>query len=161
MPAPGYGTFDPQSVTVRRMIAADAGAALSLLEESPEASRWSRKSLEHSISQWIAWVADLDGLAVGFLIGRPAADEFEILNLAVGKKFRRCGIATKLIHIATETAHAAGVSQIFLEVRASNLPGIALYTHLAFRICGRRKNYYRDPIEDAVLLIFNNSAKDL
>ncbi|HTC65366.1 MAG TPA: ribosomal protein S18-alanine N-acetyltransferase [Candidatus Saccharimonadales bacterium] len=160
MPAPGHGTFDPQSVTLRRMIAADAGAALLLLEESPEASRWSRESLEQSISKWIAWVADLDGRVVGFLIGRPAADEFEILNLAVGKKFRRCGIATRLIHNATETALAAGVAQIFLEVRSSNLPGIALYTRLAFRVCGRRKNYYRDPIEDAVLLIFNNSGKD-
>jgi ribosomal-protein-alanine N-acetyltransferase len=159
MTASGSNTFDPNSVTIRRMTGADAPAALSLLEESPEASMWSRQSLEKSISKWIAWVADLDGRVVGFLIGRPAADEFEILNLAVGKKFRRLGIATKLIHSATETAHVAGVAQIFLEVRASNLPGIALYTHLAFRVCGRRKNYYRDPIEDAVLLIFNNFAK--
>ncbi|HEX3376883.1 MAG TPA: ribosomal protein S18-alanine N-acetyltransferase [Candidatus Acidoferrales bacterium] len=141
-------------------MASDAAAALSLLDESPEASKWSKKSLEESISACIAWVADLDGRVVGFLIGRPAADEFELLNLAVGKKFQRSGIATKLIHMATETAHIAGVAQIFLEVRASNLPGIALYTHLAFRVCGRRKNYYRDPIDDAVLLIFNNFPKN-
>jgi ribosomal-protein-alanine N-acetyltransferase len=160
MPESGIKTLDPNSVIVRRMFVSDAGAALSLLEESPEASMWSRESLVDSFSSGIAWVAELDGRVVGFLIGRPAADEFEILNLAVGKKFRRCGIATKLIDIATETARAAGVTQIFLEVRASNLPGIALYTHLAFRICGRRKNYYRDPIDDAILLIFNNFAKD-
>jgi ribosomal-protein-alanine N-acetyltransferase len=160
MPASGIKTLDPNSVIVRRMFASDAGAALSLLEESPEASMWSRESLVESFSSGIAWVAELDGRVVGFLIGRPAADEFEILNLAVGKEFRRCGIATKLIDIATETAHAAGVAQIFLEVRASNLPGIALYTQMAFRVCGRRKNYYRDPIDDAILLIFNNFAKD-
>jgi ribosomal-protein-alanine N-acetyltransferase len=160
MPAPGRGTFDPESVAVRRMVAADAGAAVSLLDESPEASRWSKKSLEESISRGIAWAADFDGQVVGFLIGRPAADEFEILNLAVGKKFRRRGIASKLIHNATETARAAGIAQMFLEVRASNLPGIALYTYLEFRVCGRRRNYYRDPIDDAVLLIFNNFVKD-
>ncbi len=152
-------TSDPNSVSVRRMSGADAEAALSLLEESPEASMWAKESLVESITQGIAWVADFDGHVVGFLIGRPAADEFEILNLAVGKKYRRCGIATKLIHIATETAHTAGVAQIFLEVRASNLPGIALYTRLAFRVCGRRKNYYRDPIDDAVLLIFKDFPK--
>jgi ribosomal-protein-alanine N-acetyltransferase len=160
MSAPGERTWDPKAVAIRRMLASDASAALSLLEESPEASMWSKASLEESVSQWIAWVAELDGQVIGFLIGRPAADEFEILNLAVGKKFRRSGLATKLIHRAIETARSAGVAQIFIEVRASNLPGIALYTRLAFRVCGRRRNYYRDPIEDAVLLIFNNFAKD-
>jgi [ribosomal protein S18]-alanine N-acetyltransferase len=160
MSSSGHKILDPNSLILRRMFASDAGAAASLLEESPEASMWSRESLVESFSSGVAWVAELDGRVVGFLLGRPAADEFEILNLAVGKKFRRCGIATKLIDIAAETAHAAGVAQIFLEVRASNLPGIALYTHLAFRICGRRKNYYRDPIDDAILLIFNNFVKD-
>jgi N-acetylglutamate synthase-like GNAT family acetyltransferase len=75
------------------MLPSDSPAAASLLQESPEASKWSKESLEESTSQWIAWVAELDGQVVGFLIGRPAADEFEILNLAVGKKFRRKGIA--------------------------------------------------------------------
>jgi [ribosomal protein S18]-alanine N-acetyltransferase len=159
MSSSGHTALGPESVTIRRMIGSDAPAALSLLEESPEASMWSRESLEESISQWIAWAAELDGQVVGFLIGRPAGDEFEILNLAVGEKFRRRGIATKLIQTVTETARAAGVAQIFLEVRASNLPGIALYTHLAFHVCGRRKNYYRDPMEDAVLLTLNNLAQ--
>src|ERR1700693_104010 len=98
MSAPGHTAMDPESVTVRQMISSDASAALSLLEESPEASMWSKASLEESISQWVAWAAELDGQVVGFLIGRPAVDEFEILNLAVGKKFRRKGIAAKLIH---------------------------------------------------------------
>jgi [ribosomal protein S18]-alanine N-acetyltransferase len=160
MAAQGEKIWDPGAVAIRRMLASDAAAALYLLEESPEASMWSKESLEESASRWIAWVAEFDGQVVGFLIGRPAADEFEILNLAVGKKFQRSGIATKLIHGAIETARSAGVAQIFLEVRASNLPGIALYSRQAFRVCGRRKNYYRDPVEDAVLLVFNNFAKD-
>lgn len=157
--APDHKTWDAQSVTIRLMLASDASAACSLLEESPEASMWSKGSLEESARQRIAWVAELDRQVVGFLVGRPAADEFEILNLAVGKNFRRNGIATKLIRSAIESARAAGAMQIFLEVRASNAPGIALYTHLAFRICGRRKNYYRDPMEDALLLILSNFPK--
>jgi len=60
-----------------------------------------------------------------------------------------------LIKTVIETARAAGVANIFLEVRASNRAGIALYARMAFQVCGQRKNYYHDPIEDAVLLIFN------
>jgi ribosomal-protein-alanine N-acetyltransferase len=137
------------------MLPSDGSAALSLLEQSPEASMWSRESLEDSATRWIAWVAEINGHVVGFLVGRPAADEFEILNLTVGREFRRKGIARQLIQTAIETAGSAGVANIFLEVRASNHAGIALYTHLAFRVCGQRKNYYRDPIEDAALLIYN------
>ena len=160
MLAPRHKTWDPQLIAIRSMLASDASSARALLEESPEASMWSKESLEESASQWVAWVAELDGQVVGFLAGRPVADEFEILNLAVGKNFRRSGIATRLIHSAIETARAAGATQIFLEVRSSNAPGIALYTRLAFRICGRRKNYYRDPLEDALLLILRDFLKE-
>jgi [ribosomal protein S18]-alanine N-acetyltransferase len=156
MPAPVPKAWHPKSVTIRRMLPSDALATRLLLKESPEASMWSMESLEESASRWIAWVAEGDRRVVGFLVGRPAADEFEILNLAVGTEFRRKGIASQLIQTAIETARFAGVANIFLEVRASNEAGIALYTRLAFQACGRRKNYYRDPIEDAVLLIFNN-----
>jgi ribosomal-protein-alanine N-acetyltransferase len=156
MPASSSKPWDPRSVVVRRMVPADAQAVLSLLEESPAASMWSKQSLEESAARWIAWVAETNGALAGFLVGRPAADEFEILNLAVAGKFRRNGIASRLIQTAIETARSAGVANIFLEVRASNQAGIALYMHLEFRVCGKRKNYYRDPIEDAVLLIFSN-----
>lgn len=155
MSTPGPKTWGANSVTIRRMLPADAPAASCLLEESPEASMWSRESLEDSASRWMAWVAEINGSVVGFLVGRPAADEFEILNLAVGREFRRKGIASQLIETAIETARSAGAANIFLELRASNNAGIALYTHLAFRACGQRKNYYRDPIEDASLLSYN------
>jgi ribosomal-protein-alanine N-acetyltransferase len=138
------------------MLPSDASGAQSILKESPEASMWSMESLEESASRWIAWVAERGGQVVGFLVGRPAADEFEILNLAVGTEFRRKGIASRLIQTAIDTARSARVANIFLEVRASNEAGIALYRSLDFKPCGQRKNYYRDPIEDAVLLIFNN-----
>jgi ribosomal-protein-alanine N-acetyltransferase len=156
MPAAGEKTWDSRSVSVRRMMPSDAPQALVLLEESPEASLWSRPSLEESVTQGIGWVAEAKGAVAGFLIGRAAADEFEILNLAVGKKFRRNGMASRLIETCLETARAAGVAKIFLEVRASNLAGIELYAKMGFRRAGQRKKYYRDPIEDAVLLIFNH-----
>lgn len=143
------------AVTVRRMSGSDVSAALSLLEESPEASIWSRESMAESASGGNAWAAELDGRIAGILIGRIAADEFEILNLAVGKGCRRRGVATQLVAAALEHARTVGASQTYLEVRASNEGGIALYAGMGFAVCGRRPNYYRDPAEDAVLLVLH------
>lgn len=146
-------------VCVRPMTALDAPAARAILLQSPEASIWSEESLLQSTSGGIALVAELDGSFVGILVGRVAADEFEIQNLAVGKALRRRGIATQLVNKAVATARSAGAKQVYIEVRASNQAAIALYTRVGFRECGRRAAYYRDPIEDAVLLIFHNSEQ--
>ena len=151
--APGEKIGDGPAVTVRRMAASDASAAHLILKESPEASIWSNESLSESVSRGIAWSAELDGRVAGILIGRVAADEFEILNLAVGKECRRRGIATQLVRSALEQVRAAGARRTYLEVRASNAGGIAFYARMGFRECGRRPNYYRDPMEDAVLLV--------
>jgi [ribosomal protein S18]-alanine N-acetyltransferase len=155
MHARGEKIRDSSVVTVRRMCAMDVSPALSILGESPEASMWSSESLLDSISQGMAWAAELDGCLAGMLIGRAAADEFEILNLAVGNEFRRRGVGTKLVTAALEDAQFAGARQVFLEVRASNEGAIALYARLRFRVCGRRLNYYRGPTEDAVLMVFD------
>lgn len=145
----------PQTVKIRRMLASDISAALSILEESPEASIWSREGLLESASQGNGWTAELDGRIAGILLGRVAADEFEILNLAVGKASRRRGVATQLATAALEYARNAGARQAYLEVRASNAGGIALYTQMGFHACGRRPKYYREPAEDAVVLVLH------
>jgi ribosomal-protein-alanine N-acetyltransferase len=146
---------DSKAVAVRRMSASDASSAYSILEESPEASIWSTESLQESVSQGVAWAAELDGRVAGILIGRVAGDEFDILNLAVGKAHRRRGVATRLVDVALEYARGAGALQAYLEVRASNEGGIAFYSRIGFRVCGRRPDYYRDPVEDAVLLVLH------
>jgi ribosomal-protein-alanine N-acetyltransferase len=143
-------------VPVRLMRASDVSAALSILMESPEASMWSRESLVDSASRGIALVAELDGSIAGILVGRIAVDEFEILNLAVGKLWRRRGAGASLVAAALERAKSGGANKAYLEVRASNEAAIALYERMGFRVCGRRPNYYRDPVEDAVLLDFHN-----
>ena len=153
MHSPGEKIDDSSAITVRRMTASDASAAHSILKESPEASIWSKESLLESVSQGIAWAAEVDGRVAGILIGRVAADEFEILNLAVVNACRRRGIATQLVSSALEYARTSGARRTYLEVRASNAGGIAFYARMGFRECGRRPNYYRDPMEDAVLLV--------
>jgi ribosomal-protein-alanine N-acetyltransferase len=161
MHAPGEKIGIPSSFLVRRMCASDVTAVLSILEESPEASIWSRESLWESASQGIAWTAELDARIAGVLVGRVAADEFEILNLAVAKSFRRRGVATKLVSAALEHAPVAGARQAYLEVRASNEGGISLYRQMGFLICGRRPKYYRNPEEDAVLLVWHKNERNL
>ena len=121
---------------------------------------WSMESLLESASRGIALVAELDGSVAGILVGRAAADEFEILNLAVGKEWRRRGMGARLVEAALDRARSTGTKQVYLEVRASNRPAIALYEGIGFRECGRRPNYYRDPDEDAVLLVFHNSEQE-
>jgi [ribosomal protein S18]-alanine N-acetyltransferase len=145
---------------VRPMSSADAPAAYRILKESPEASMWNMESLEEWASNGIALVADLDGSIAGILVGRVAADEFEILNLAVATAWRRRGAGAGLVHAALERARSAGAKQVYLEVRASNRAAISLYESIGFRECGRRASYYRDPPEDAVLLVFHTSERN-
>jgi|SRR5579862_2271511 ribosomal-protein-alanine N-acetyltransferase len=156
MHSPGEKIVSSSAVIVRRMSASDISAALSILGESPEASIWSGESLRESVTEDIAWAAEADGRVAGILVGRIAADEFEILNLAVAKAVRRQGIAKLLISAALESARAEGARHAYLEVRSSNEAAIALYARLGFQVCGRRPNYYRKPVEDAVLLGLHN-----
>ena len=155
MQAPGEKIRTSSDILVRLMSAADVSVTLSILKESPQASIWSKESILEPATQSSAWVAEQGGRVAGVLFGRVAADEYEILNLAVGQSFRRRGVATRLLRAAIEKAQAEGARQFYLEVRASNEGAIAFYSKLGFQICGRRANYYSDPVEDAVLLNFH------
>jgi len=88
----------------------------------------------------------------GYVVAHDAADEGEILNLAVVPARHRSGIGRALVErVLTELA-ARGARRVFLEVRESNAGARALYASLGFREVGRRPRYYRRPVEDAVVL---------
>ena len=125
---------------------------LAILQESPEAAAWSRESfLQLASVEPAAWVAERDGSVAGFLIGRVAVGEFEILNMAVSRAYRGSGIGSKLLVFALEFSISVGSVRAYLEVRASNGPAISLYARHGFTECGRRTRYYREPDEDALL----------
>jgi ribosomal-protein-alanine N-acetyltransferase len=88
----------------------------------------------------------------GYIIARPAANEGEILNLAVAAPHRGHGIARALVERALTRLGELGVATVYLEVRESNLAARTLYDRIGFREVGRRRGYYRRPREDAVLL---------
>ena len=95
----------------------------------------------------------------GFLIARCLPDEWEIENIVVDEKFRRSGVGSSLVQKLLAAARTAGVLAVILEVRESNVAAMRLYESIGFKPEGRRKNYYQQPTEDAVL--YSLSVADL
>lgn len=92
---------------------------------------------------------------LGFLNVRIISDEVYINNIAVKKNCRRKGIGKGLLSALEETVRKNNASFITLEARESNSSAISLYSSLGYKIAGKRKKFYRDPVEDAVLMTKN------
>lgn len=120
---------------------------------------WSYKSLEEELTNDTAYfyVALIDEKVVGYIGLYIVCESCFITNVAVFPKYRKQGIATALLRRAFLTATAHGTDFISLEVRKSNTAAISLYTSLQFEEMGLRKNYYRNPPEDALIMtrLFN------
>lgn len=93
----------------------------------------------------------------GMILMRLAADEAEVLTIAVSPAVRRRGIASALLAEATTQAAAAGAAAIFLEVSVANIAAMRLYTAAGFHEVGQRRHYYSDGA-DALVLRFNPIA---
>jgi ribosomal-protein-alanine acetyltransferase len=88
---------------------------------------------------------------VGFLVARHVNEEWELENIVVAAKFRRQGIGKRLLGALVAQARDANGEAIFVEVRESNLWARQLYQKAGFRETGRRRLYYSNPAEDAIL----------
>ena len=104
-----------------------------------------------------ALVVEQDGATAGFIVGRQMDDEWEIENIAVTGAARRCGLGSRLVGELLDHVRSRGGKAVFLEVRESNRAARSLYEKWAFVEVGRRKTYYQDPAEDALILRFNFS----
>lgn len=138
---------------IRRGTAGDA-PALVAIERRAFADPWSEASFREALAA--AWsfglVAEVDDEVVGYLVAREAGGSGEILNLAVDPPRRRGGIARALLDAGLATLRRRGAEEILLEVRESNLAAQALYLGAGFRPVGQRAGYYRNPLEDALIL---------
>ncbi|MGE0086966.1 MAG: ribosomal protein S18-alanine N-acetyltransferase [Desulfococcaceae bacterium] len=94
-----------------------------------------------------------DNRIAGYLFFRVIADEMQILRIAVAPDWRRQGLAGQILGMGLQTALEAGAAASFLEVRASNIPALALYAGLGFRRIGQRPGYYPETGEDALILM--------
>jgi ribosomal-protein-alanine acetyltransferase len=135
----------------------DTEAIVAIQSESREVSQWSAADYQdlpsRSRNGWVAEESDKEAKRLaGFIVVGHAADEMEILNLAVAGGYRRRGVARMLLAEAMREGGDAGARSIWLEVRASNESARRFYEAAGFRTAGRRAKYYRNPDEDAVRL---------
>ncbi len=97
---------------------------------------------------------------VGYCILYGAGDEGEIVRVAVAEEARRQGVGTRLLEELLTSAGQQGVRRIFLEVRKSNASAIRLYEKHGFVPCGMRRNFYRDPAEDALCMVRESDKRN-
>ena len=88
----------------------------------------------------------------GFIVSRLVAGELHINNVAVRPEFHRRGIAAQLLTAALKEGRRNGARLAFLEVRAGNAAAQGLYRRCGFQVTGRRRRYYNQPVEDALLM---------
>ena len=132
------------------------------IEETSGLSRWG----------WSAYYAELQGRnshlmlvarvdsperrrsskLAGYIVARLGADDLHINNVAVRENFRRRGVGRRLLNRILEEAKRSGAMAAYLELRAGNQAALALYQECGFRVTSRRKNYYSDPVEDALVM---------
>ena len=116
---------------------------------------WSRnmlaEELDNYLSAFLVALDDNDKVA-GYAGLQAVLDEGYINNVAVRSQFRKNGVASALLDVFIRFAQAHELAFLTLEVRASNEAAIALYKKHGFEEVGRRKNYYEDPKEDALLM---------
>lgn len=120
------------------------------IEKSCFSRPWSRAALsaelENDFSRF--FVAVENGRAVGYVGLYILTGEADIVRVAVLPEYRKKGIAKAVLTESLKYAQG----EIFLDVRESNAPAISLYKSLGFEDTGVRKNYYSDPVENAVLM---------
>jgi ribosomal-protein-alanine N-acetyltransferase len=126
------------------------------LERSSFSDPWSEASFAAVLNEPLAYFAVARDSAsrgvAGYLVAWFVADEGEIANLAVREPTRRRGIGAALLDAALDEGGRRGAKAIYLEVRDSNAAARALYASRDFAEVGRRRNYYRKPTEDAIVL---------
>ena len=140
-------------IRITEMTAAHV-AQVAALEKLCFSDPWSEKSVASELDNKLScWLVAMDGDTVaGYIGSQTVMGETDMMNVAVCPDYRRRGVAEKLISSLIEALKERSSSCLTLEVRASNAPAISLYEKLGFSQIGLRKNYYRNPKEDALIL---------
>ena len=139
---------------IRKMTLEDIRAVVEL-DQISFSLPWPERSFRFELTDNPAsrcWVAEADGRVVGMLVAWLFVDEAHIATIATHPDYRRQGIARKLLTYALQSALREGAESSFLEVRESNVPAQDMYRKFGYVEVGRRKRYYRDNDEDAILM---------
>ena len=140
-------------MTVERMTEAHLDGVAEL-EELCFGEPWSRESLRLLLTdQAIGFVCVMNGRVAAYGGMLLALDEGQITNVAVHPEFRRIGLGKKIVDALIGEARQRALTQIALEVRCSNEAAISLYERAGFTRAGVRKRFYRNPTEDAFVML--------
>ena len=133
---------------------ADHVSRVAELEKLCFSDPWSENSVSSELNNPLSlWLVAVDGERVaGYVGSQSVMGESDMMNIAVHPDYRRRGLAEMLVAELVTALKNAGNTCLTLEVRASNAPAIALYEKTGFSQIGLRKNYYRNPREDALIL---------
>jgi [ribosomal protein S18]-alanine N-acetyltransferase len=139
----------------RRASVEDLAAIMAIERGCAEGAHWSeaawRGALEGEGNRGV-FVAEGQGAVVGFVVVGEVGDVAEMEAVAVIVGARRQGIGRGLCGRAMEWAAGRGAGTMQLEVRAANVAALRMYRGMGFVEQGLRRGYYRDPVDDAVLM---------
>jgi [ribosomal protein S18]-alanine N-acetyltransferase len=147
---------------IRKMTMEDLPAVIAL-DQLSFSLPWPERSFRFELTENQAsrsWVAEVDGRVVGMVVGWLLVDEMHIATIATHHDYRRHGIGSKLLLHTLLKSMEEGAQSSFLEVRESNLAAQEMYLKFGYEKMGRRKRYYRDNDEDAILMYLKSLSRD-
>ncbi len=139
--------------------------AIAAIHEEGFHRPWSAEEFETLIGQdtvsgFLAReIGRRDERPAGFVLIRVAADEAEILTIAVARAHRRCGVGWALMDAALRRLHGERMAKVFLEVDETNVAAISLYRRLGFGVVGRRPGYYETGEEKSAALVMRRDLR--
>ncbi len=145
---------DPSGLVIRKMTLQDLEQVVAI-DQISFSLPWPARSFQFELTDNEAsrcWVADLNGRVAAMLVGWLIVDELHVATIATHPEFRGQGIGRKILLYALCAAKGEGAIKSFLEVRESNEVARKMYHHFGFVEDGRRKGYYKDNGEDAILM---------
>lgn len=149
------GTAKPDSdLVIRPMAESDIDAILEM-ENAVFSDPWPRMAFVEQLKgpYWGAIVAEHGGAVIGYACYLVVADESHLTNIAVTPEHRRKSVAKLLLESILRIVADLDCTLILLEVRPSNREAIGFYEKYGFDLLYRRPNYYRRPIEDALVMV--------
>jgi ribosomal-protein-alanine N-acetyltransferase len=154
----GGPAVEPGGLRLRKLTYGDLPSVIAI-ERRSFPTPWSLAMfvLELSKPSGICLAAEDDDGLIGYLVCARYDDVWHLMNVAIHPERRRRGIATDLIERLFEEAGPG--ARFTLEVRVSNRPAIAMYQQFGFRSAGRRRSYYHDNGEDALIMWFESPAR--
>src|SRR5208282_4525087 len=143
---------------VRAFDGDDLAVVYAIQLKCPQAAQWRQEDYLHLARDpgGTILVAEIEAASspevVGFAVFHRVMDEAELRNLAIDPAHQRKGIARALLAAGIRAIQESGVRRLFLEVRASNQPALGFYASAGFQLLYTRHDYYRYPIEDALVM---------